>query len=519
MKKVTLPEGWTIGDLDEEAGAILEERGIDPVMASEVYRVFSAYPKHDSDDIWVGFPHLVGGEMVSCAMRTIGSGEKKFFQLKGGKRCFWNLDVLSDSTLQGRNDLIIAEGHIDALTLASAGHPAVLSIPDGVSVIKDGEDISGSAKYTYVNDAVDQMGSFLQSGSMGQDVKPMGYILAVDNDEPGQHLYADLVRMLGMSRCKFLTYPDGCKDVNDIAVKFGQAKLTETVNRADWHFVEGLYKPKTLPPMPQYEAVKCGVPGLDEIWRFRPGEITILIGTPGAGKSTLMNQVALALMQNYGWSTVFASFEQPPRTMHLPNLIRCYLGRDPKFASKEEIDQAEVFLDRHVSFIWPSMDAEEDPSFEWLKQRIVTSVTRDNARLAVVDPMSEVADDRPIGFNETQWTKELLRQARQLAMTYAIHLVLVVHPRKPSTTTGQKPFPPLGYDADGSAHYYNKADVGMTAFRPDPTDENSTEVHLICWKARDRGVNGKIGTRKFGFNAISGRIALLEPTSESPNFV
>jgi len=39
---------------------------------------------------------------------------------------------------------------------------------------------------------------------------------AVDGDPPGAALLADLALRLGKSRCRWLRYPAGCKDLNDV---------------------------------------------------------------------------------------------------------------------------------------------------------------------------------------------------------------------------------------------------------------------------------------------------------------
>jgi twinkle protein len=46
-------------------------------------------------------------------------------------------------------------------------------------------------------------------------------IIATDNDAPGRILAADLARWLGPERCKFIEYPEGTKDLNDVLLSYG----------------------------------------------------------------------------------------------------------------------------------------------------------------------------------------------------------------------------------------------------------------------------------------------------------
>ena len=61
------------------------------------------------------------------------------------------------------------------------------------------------------------------------------------------------------------------------------------------------------------------------------------------------------------------------------------------------------------------------------------------------------------------------------------------------------------YDISGSAHFANKADVGITVHRPDPTTPNA-EIHIR--KVRFKHV-GKIGCLQMRWEKSTGRYEVI----------
>jgi twinkle protein len=65
------------------------------------------------------FPYVDRGVEVAVKYRAPG---KKFWQREGGRRTFWNADVLDDPALRdGRAALVITEGEFDALAVLTSG--------------------------------------------------------------------------------------------------------------------------------------------------------------------------------------------------------------------------------------------------------------------------------------------------------------------------------------------------------------------------------------------------------------
>ena len=102
----------------------------------------------------------------------------------------------------------------------------------------------------------------------------------------------DMALRLGRVRCKWVKYPRGCKDLADVLQAFGQRGVVETINRAQWMEIDGLYRMSELPPLPETPPHDSGFPGLAPHYRLRPGDVVVVTGIPGHGKTTFVNDIA-----------------------------------------------------------------------------------------------------------------------------------------------------------------------------------------------------------------------------------
>src|SRR3546814_8506073 len=118
----------------------------------------------------------------------------------------------------------------DLLAAMTAWNRYVLSVPNGTAAPKeDAITNPESAGYQYLwrsRDLLDMVGAF---------------IIAADGDEAGRRLAADLVRWIGPERCRIVSYPGGCKDLNEVLIAHGPAGVRQAINDARPYPVKGLY--------------------------------------------------------------------------------------------------------------------------------------------------------------------------------------------------------------------------------------------------------------------------------------
>ena len=463
---------------------LLEARGLD----AETVARFDVRSGVKLGPDTVSIPYYRGDELANFKHRTI-AGDKKFCQEPGAPKIFWNWNVIADTSLAAE-PLIITEGEFDAMIAIQCGFQRTVSVPDGAPAQELGD--AETRKYTFLETAPQALAG----------VKEI--VLATDGDGPGVNLMNDLALRLGKGRCKWVKYPVGCKDLNEAFLRFGEKGVAETIRRAQWVAVPGLARMSALPPITDPDAHDIGIIGLDRHYRMRLGDLAVVTGSPGAGKTTVLNEIA-ARMAFKGWPVCFASFEQQPQTDHRRALRTLHAGKRVIHQSAEEIAKADAWIDAMFGFIVP--DEDDEVSLDWVLDRIAAAVVRHGCRLAIIDPWNELDHQRSPNETETDYAGYALRRLRKFAKKFNIHLIVAAHPAKMQRgKDGKYPMPSL-YDIAGSANFYNKPDVGIIVHR---LDDLTTVISVAKARYASVGIRGEVVG---SFNVETGRYVMIEDES------
>lgn len=465
---------------NEEA---LTARGLDPELAGQYGVTDSSRNGFD-----IEIPYLRAGERVNTKYRTL-AGEKKFSQDAVGKKVFWNYDAMLDPSLASM-PLVITEGELDALAAIQAGFIRTMSVPDGAPAEAIGDDESGK-KYSYLDDVAE---SFREAREI---------IICADGDAPGTNLLTDLSLRLGRARCKWVRYPKGCKDLNDALRLYGARGVTETLNRATWTKVDGVYRMSELPPLPEARTYDIGIANLERHYKIRLGDFCVVTGIPGHGKTALIGEIVGRMVENYSWNVAVASFEQRPQIDHRRNLRTFYNRKKVIYQHPEEIAAADGWIDDHFAFVVPNED--DDVTLDWVLDRMAAAVVRYDCKIVVIDPFNEMDHVRPAGMSLTEYTGYALKQFRKFAAKFRVHFIVAAHPAKMQREKDGKIGIPGLYDISDSAHWHNKCDVGVVVHR---TPDQGTLIRVAKSKYHDQiGVPGDL----YGsFNIDNGRYTIIE---------
>lgn len=442
-------------------------RGLDQELVSKLGGGLS--PGRTDD--WFCLPFLQDGVVVNRKHRCLST--KTFRMDPGAPTIFWNVDVLKDRSLDP-DPLIITEGLEDAIAAIQSGFLRTISVPNGAP--KDALGDEETERYGFLDKA--------PGLALAKEI-----ILCTDGDGPGASLMSDLSLRLGRHRCKWVKYPVGCKDLNEVLVKYRAKGVRETVKRAAWCKVDGVYRMSQLPPVADNPAMDCGMALLGNHYKLRLGDFAVFTGLPGSGKTGLINEICFRMAEAHGWNTAFASFEQR-QADHQRNLRTLMHGKWAKYQSPEEIKAADAFIEKHFSFIVGNED--DDITLEWMLQRAATAVTRFGAKIVVVDPWNEMDHIRPPGMSEVDYIGYAIKQFRKFARKHSVHMIVAAHPTKMQKGEDGNYNIPSMYDISGAAHWYNKADIGVIVHRTgaDPTDPASL---IRIAKVKYHGINGMPG--------------------------
>lgn len=486
-KPVALRPVREAGPLQEGSLAYMRERGIsaETAKAANLFSTRAYFNKLGREGEAVGFPYFDDdGTQTGAKLRSI---EAKDFTVQGSITSMFGAE-----RTQSGGDLYIVEGEMDAVAMLEAGIINAISVPHGAPApgpaAKQGSDRRLAALWT----------------SREAIKNASRVIIASDNDAPGEALAEEIARRVGKARCWVLKWPEGIKDANEFLVEHGPELLKEyvTTRLTMWPLsglktvsdfrdeVEDLYD-RGLPG-----GLKTGWKSIDDIFSVMPGTLNIVTGVPGSGKSTWLDALLCNLAKMHDTRIALASFENPIST-HISKLAAQYIGkpfRDGLHDRMSKAEMAEAVDWVHDHFLFLSQDG-EPPTTENLVDRFSMAVMRMGCRVGVIDPFNFI---KLGGENETQAINEMLSALKTFAAAADMALFLVAHPAKPQAQNG-KEWVPTGYAISGSAHFYNRADVGITVQRG-----NGTDVRVHVWKSRFEHI-GTLGSAPLVYQYGTGR--------------
>jgi twinkle protein len=431
----------------------------------------------------IAFPFVRNGIARSFKFRGAG---KKFFQTPGGAAHFFNADILDDPSLAaGQNALVVVEGEIDALAVLQSGYPFVVSVPDGapakVSDNFEAIDPEYDTKYRFIYNDWDAL----------KKIKRI--IIATDADDPGRALAEELVRRFSRVRCSFVEYPEACKDLDDVLMKFGPQEVIRIIMEARPYAVSGIYTFDELPEEPDLNPVSTGWGRLDlNLKPYYPAFMTVT-GVAGAGKSTWSNQLVAQLAYLHKWRVGIASFEMRINPFVTDMLLQTYA----EMGGKEGYELQ--WLNDNFVFIAPEPgDEDENFDIKWLIEKATAAVIRHGIRVLLIDPWNEVDHALRRGENIADYTGRAIRLLKRFGREFECLVIVVAHPTKSGAQ--KSPGEISLYDISDSAAFSNKSDFGVVIARVN----NSPITEVMVKKVRYQSVSGMPGTVSFTFDPKTG---------------
>ncbi len=469
--------------LSAEHAADLEERRRIPCELAAALGVVSRGKQ-------IGFRFTRGGRLLYTKFRKpTAPGEKKSFtrEPSGTPSVFWNLSGISGAS--AGSTLVITEGEFDAMSvLASGAASYVVSVPDGAQVDRPSEvaftpstDVSAfrylwEAGPTGVVDLIPELAPFSR------------FILATDGDAKGRLLRDELAIRLGRRRCWFVTYPEGCKDANDVLVKHGEAGVRALINRAQ-PIVSDRLMPVSGIIERDVQAYSLGWTEFDRYAKFHAPELVVISGAPNAGKSQWALNVGLNLARKERLKGALIQAEDDDSRIKRDIIDyarewRYGLPMDPEAWADAMI---------RVTAAPENISETDERTLGWLLGVIEEAATRHDCKWIIVDPWNEIEHIWAKGETETSYLNGALKTMRGVARTYGIILIIVAHPTK--GIAGKSIDDMSLYDVSGSTAWANKPDHGFMLKR-----EDNDEVTIRVAKVRNQRIGGHPGIATFAFN-------------------
>jgi twinkle protein len=352
------------------------------------------------DKTYCIFPYLRDGALINAKTRNVAD-KKDMRQETGAEPCLFGWHLIDPK----QRIVAITEGEIDAMTLHQAGVPA-LSVN------------AGAGNHQWIESDWERLERFSE------------ILVCFDDDDAGRKGAAEVVQRLGPERCKVVKF--GAKDANqwlmdgaggeDFHGAIADAKPLDPAELISMADIMGQVKALLYPAQCAATLPCLMLAGRQFDWfEFRSGEMTVWTGFNGHGKSLMLNQVLLGLLQQGERMCVFSGEMTPAQQ------------------GKRMVKQA-TGLDRPTP-------AHIDAVGEWLQDRawlfnVMGSATiarlldvfayanrRYGIRHFVIDSlmMTDVPEDGP-GSMTAQ--KAAVQKLADFAKRHGAHVHLVAHPRK-----------------------------------------------------------------------------------------
>ena len=411
----------------------------------------------------IHFNYFVGGELTNVKYRD---GRKNFKLYRGAEKVFYNID-----NIVGYEYCIIVEGEMDALSFYEAGVHNVVSVPNGATLNNNNLD--------YLDNCIDYF----------SDKEKI--IIAVDTDEAGQTLQAELIRRLGAEICYIADFKD-CKDANEYLLQYGKESLAECVTGARpvplenvttlrdieseiTDFVKNGFK----------KGYQIGIPNFDDIFSTYTGQFITVTGIPSSGKSDFVDQMVVGYNNNYSWKTAFASPENAPTYLHAHKLMRKVWQDMPR---KDQIgsDKWNQVAD-HVNdnFFFIDMDRY---TLESVLRKGAELVKRKGIKCLVIDPFNKVRDVDAKTEDVNRYTMEYLTKIESFAKKYDVLVIVVAHPTKMYKDGNGKIEEPTMYNIKGGGEWYDASYHGLLVHRD--YDNKTVKAKVLKVKFQNLGENG-----------------------------
>jgi twinkle protein len=420
-------------------------------------------PQTSKNENTIQFNYFIGGELVNVKYRD---GLKHFKLYKGAEKVFYNID-----NIVGHDWCVIVEGEMDALSFVEAGIENVISVPNGATLTNNNLD--------YLDSCIDYF----------EDKKKI--IVAVDNDEAGKALQAELIRRLGAEICWIAGF-DGFKDANEYILANGPSALKNVITNAKpcplenvvmlrdieneiEDFVHNGFKP----------GFQVGLDNFDSIFSTYTGQFITVTGIPSSGKSDFVDQMVVGYNAKYGWKTAFASPENHPIYLHSHKLIRKVWEDMP---SKEDIGTEKwKNVTDHINdnFFFIDMDRY---SLESVLRKGAELVKRKGIKCLVIDPFNKVKLLEAQSMSIPDYTMEYLTKIEMFAKKYNVLVIVVAHPTKMYKNQNGEIEEPTMYNIKGGGEWYDASYHGLLVHRN--YTENTVKVKVLKCKFQNLGTNG-----------------------------
>lgn len=423
-------------------------------ISEEVARKYEITTRKDADNILV-FPFYDDkGNMSFIKYRKTDFDKSKDNNKEwceaGGRPILFGMNQCN---LENKT-LIVTEGQIDSLSVATAGFENAVSIP------------TGARGFTFIPYCWDWMCQFNR-------------IIIFGDLENGSMSLLDDFRRRFQEKVSNVRPEDyqGCKDANEILQKYGAEQIRHCIENAEQKEINRVIPLENVVNVNPYDIpkMKTGIWELDRLlYGGLPfGLVHILAGSEGDGKSTFASQMLVNAVSQ-GLDAFIYSGEMPAYMVkswidfqiagshHIRETTNEF-GDVRRFITTQNMELITSWYAGKIH-LYDENAVNEEAETEYLLRTVEESIKRYNTRFILLDNLMTgiyADDDVSSEREENQMQIKFVMRLRKIAKTYDVLILLLVHKSKAGVFNNNP-----NNAISGSKKITNIAGIVMTYDRP-----------------------------------------------------
>jgi hypothetical protein len=255
-----------------------------------------------------------------------------------------------------------------------------------------------------------------------------------------------------------------------------------------------------------------GVSDIDDRFRPKKGELTLLTGIGNYGKSSFKRWYQVFRVVLYGEKFATFSPEDNPPEEYYHDLVEILLGcdctpRNPHRPSRDIYERAYDFICNHFFYVYPK---NTDPTPQYIKEVFLELIVKEQVDGCDIDPFNQMSNNYSGFPGRDKYLEWVLTDFSRFAIMNDVYFWVVAHPIKlQKLSDGNYPCPDVFDIADGSM-WNNKCDNILVYHRPlAQTDPQNPMCEFYSKKIRRQKTVGKKGFSTFEMNFPSRRFIFL----------
>lgn len=257
-----------------------------------------------------------------------------------------------------------------------------------------------------------------------------------------------------------------------------------------------------------------GVKEMDDSFKPKKGEITVLTGIGNYGKSSWKKWYQAMRMILYGEKFATFSPEDNPPEEYYHDFVEILLGCDctpanPNRPSRQVYEYTYDFVCKHIFYVYPK---NVTPTPQYIMEVFLQLIVKEGVDGVDIDPFNQLANNYQNFGGRDKYLEWVLSLFSRFSQINNVYFWIIAHPIKMQKgSDGNYPCPDVFDIADG-ALWNNKLDNILVYHRPyGQTDPQNPTCEFHSKKIRRQKIVGKKGfflfemlfrTRRFFFNGL-----------------